>query len=371
MHRSLTGTAAFAAARALQIATVALLLAALTCASTALGASLPVGGGETRLSLTSGLDQALRQEGVTIKPLGPANLQGRKLTLPVASGAFDADASSGALAHSGGLKLVAERKAVALRDLRLDTSSKSLSAIVAGQRVRLARLGGAKLEREGFDVRLAAKHLPLTQAGAAALNSAIGLPRVLRAGRSLGSVNGLGEPSLVQIDFGQIALGGPDTAFSKLESLDGQIGIWGATQRWSAPGENYFLFAVEPTTVTPEATDGILEGAENDGVTMQIYSSPPREMLLRHPRIDLATRELSATLSPISTQSPVRGAIATLDYSAATSQIRPKVGAFELMGVRAIANQFIADQLNERFATPGLFQAGETLARVTMTLHAG
>lgn len=62
--------------------------------------------------------------------------------------------------------------------------------------------------------------------------------------------------------------------------------------------------------------------------------------------------------------------IATLDYSAAKFQIRPKVGAFELEGIRAVANQFIADQLNQRFATPGLFQAGETLARVSVVLHA-
>ncbi len=93
-------------------------------------------------------------------------------------------------------------------------------------------------------------------------------------------------------------------------------------------------------------------------------------MLLRHPRIDLGSRELSATLSPLSMDGPVTAAIATLDYSGATFQVRPRVGAFELMGIRAIANQFIADQLNERFETPGTFQAGETFARVTVTLHA-
>lgn len=370
MHRSSTGTAAFAAARAFQIATLALLLTGLAQASTAWGAGVPLGGGETQLSLTRGLDKALRQEGVTIKPLGPAKLQGRELTLPVASGAFDPDAGSGTLAHSGGLRLVSGGKAVALRDLRLDAATKSLTAIVTGKRMRLARLGGAKLEREGFNVQLKAKRLPLTHAATATLNSVLGLPKVLRAGRSFGSVSALGEPSLVQTAFGRIALGGPDTMFSKLESLGGHIGLWGSSEKWAAPGEIYFLFEVEPTAVTPDASAGILDSGENDGVTMQIYSSPPREMLLRHPRIDLATRELSATLSPISTVSPVTGTIATLDYSAATFQIRPKVGAFELMGIRAIANQFIADQLNQRFATPGLFQAGETLARMTITLHA-
>jgi hypothetical protein len=331
---------------------------------------MPVGSGETQLSLARGFDKALSQEGVAIKPLGASKLRGLKLTLPVTSGAFDPDADSGTLAHSGGLKLVSGARSVALRNLELDASSKRLTATIAGKRVQLAGLGGTKLQLEGFEFRLKAKRLPLTQAAATVLNRALAQPNLLRGGRSLGSINGFGEPSSVQIDFGQIDLGGPDTAFSKLESLGVQMGIWGATQRWSAPGENYFLFDVAPTMLPPDASSGILDGPENDGVTMQIFAQPPREMLLRHPRIDMATRELSATLSPLSTESPVTATIATLDYSTAKFQIRPKVGAFELMGIRAVANQFIADQLNQRFATPGLFQAGETLARVSVNLHA-
>ena len=100
--------------------------------------------------------------------------------------------------------------------------------------MRLAHLGGAKLERDGFDARLKAKRLPLTRAAAAALNRVLGLPKVLRAGRSLGSANGLGEPSAVQIAFGQIAIGGPDTTFSKLESLeveDGDLGRHAKVER--------------------------------------------------------------------------------------------------------------------------------------------
>jgi hypothetical protein len=270
----------------------------------------------------------------------------------------------------GGFSFSSGGKAVALRQLRLDASTRSLSATVAGERMRLATIAGANLERDGFDARLKAKRLPLTRAAATTLNRVLGLRKVFRAGLSLGSVNGLAEPAEVEIAFGTIAIGGPDTAFSKLESLNVQMGIWGATGRWRAGAENYFLFAVEPARVAPDASAGILEGAEGDGVTMQIHSAPPREMLLRHPRIDLASGGLSATLSPLSTEGPVTETIATLDYSAARFQIRPKVGAFELMGIRAIANQFIADQLNQRFATPGLFQSGETLAQMTVTLHA-
>jgi hypothetical protein len=348
----------------------AALLATLVCAPAAWGAGQPFAGGQTRLELNRGLDSALRQESVAIKSLGPAQLKGRKLNLPVASGTFDPDAGSATFVQAGGLKLVSGEKAVVLRGLTFDVAGKGLSATVAGKRMQLARLDGSKLEPDGFDTRLKVRRLPLTRAAAAAVNRALGLGGVLRQGSSLGSVNGLGEPSAVQIAFGKISLGGPDTVFSKLQSLQVQMGIWGASERWQTPGETYFLFEVKPTTVTPDASVGVLEGDPNDGVTLEIHAPPPRNMLLRGPRIDLAAQELSATVSALSATDPVTAAIATLDYSAATFQIRPKVGAFELMGIRAIANQFIADRLNERFATPGLFQAGETLARITVTLHA-
>lgn len=342
----------------------------LACAPTASGAGQPLTGGQTRLELNQGLDSALRQEGVAIKSLGSGQLKGRKLTLPVASGAFDRDAGSATFVQSGGFKLVSGGKAVALRGLTFDVAGKGLSATVAGKRMRLAHLAGGQLEPDGFDTRLKVKRLPLTRAAAAAVNRALGLEEVLRPGSSLGSVNGLGEPAAVQIASGKISMGGPDTVFSKLESLQVQMGIWGASERWQAPGETYFLFEVKPTTVTPDASAGILEGDPNDGVTLEIHAPPPRNMLLRGPRIDLAAQELSATVSALSTADPVTAAIATLDYSAATFQVRPKVEAFELIGIRAIANQFIADRLNERFATPGLFQAGETLARITVVLRA-
>jgi hypothetical protein len=357
------------AVRTLTIA-IAALPVTLVCAPAAWGAAQPFAGGQTRLELNRGLDSALRQQGVAIKSLGPAQLKGRKLTLPVASGTFDRDAGSATFVQSGGLKLVSGRKAVALRGLMFDASTKGLSATVAGKRMRLAHLAGAKLEPDGFDARLKVKRLPLTRAAAAAVNRALGLGEALRPGSSLGSVNGLGEPSAVQIASGKISLGGPDTAFSKLESLQVQMGIWGASERWKAPGETYFLFEIEPTTVTPDALAGILEGDPSDGVTLEIHAPPPRNMLLRAPRIDLAAQELSATVSALSTDDPVTAPIATLDYSGATFQVRPKVGAFELIGIRAVANQFIADRLNERFATPGLFQAGETLARITVILRA-
>lgn len=368
MHHSSAVIRTRTGLRALALGAVAL-VTILAISPAARAADIPFGGGATQLVLNGSFEKTLRQSGVTVKPLGPAKLKGRKLTLPVQSGGFDPGLGGSSFAQAGGLKLVTGGKSVALRRLRLDFATKTLSATVAGKRIAVAHLFGATLKRDGFDARLKVKRLPLKGAAAATLSRALGLPGLLRLGGSLGSIDALGEASEVEISFGSIAIGGPGTAFAKLESMKVQMGIWGGTESWRAPGENYFVFPVTPTRIPPDASSGILEGGENDGITMQIHESPPREMLLRHPRIDLASRELTAKLSPLSQENPLTATIATLDYSAAKLQIRPKVGAFELMGIQAISNQFMADQLNERFATPGLFQAGEVLARVTITLH--
>jgi hypothetical protein len=356
--------------KALAISLTLALLPALLCAPAASGAATPPAGGEMLLRLSGGLGTALRQAGVKVKAIEPAKLAGRKLTAPVSSGSFEVDTGNGVFELSGGLELLDGRQAVALRKIRLSADGKRLSAIVAGRRIQLARLAGAKLADEGFGARLKAPRLPLTRAGAAALNRVLTLPEVLRAGCSLGSVNGFGEPSAVDIAFGTIAIGGPDSTFTKLASIGVDMGLWGGNEGWGEGAERYFLFPVEPTTVAVDARTGVLAGGANDGITFQSYSSPPRDMLLRGPRIDLATGDLSATVSKLSTEEPVTATIATLDYSGATFQVRPRVGAFELMGIRAVASQFIADQLNSRFGSPGTFQAGETFARVTATLHA-
>jgi hypothetical protein len=354
--------------RSALVAAMAIFAAALVLVPSAAAAGVPLGAGKAEIAFAAGLDKALRQEKVALKPLGPATLKGRRLTVPVGSGSFDPTAAQASFLCRGGFRLVAGRKAVAVRVLKLDTSSGSLSAIVAGRRVRLARLAGAQLEREGFDAHFVAKRLRLTAAAATALNRAFDLPRAFRAGLSLGSLDGLAEPSEVEVS-GQIAIGGPDTVFSRLRSLKVEMGLWGATEGWGTGAEEFFLFPMAPTRVAADASVGVLEGGENDGVTMQIFESPPREMLLRHPHVDLATRELSATLSPLSTEGAVTGTIATLDFSGARVQFRSKVGSLELTGIRAISNQFIADQLNTRFDTPGTFQAGETLARISVVMH--
>jgi hypothetical protein len=355
-------------ALALLIVAATLLIVAALPASA--HARVVISGGEARLTLDRGLARQLHQESVDIAGIRPGTAQRRAVELPVVAGATNGAPGRGALTVDGGFSFDAGKRVARIEDLLLNTGKGQSTARIAGAHRILAKHGPLKSSPAGFGTRIRIPDLTLTGGTAAALNRKLALSGVFRRGQRLGSLAIVAIPKTVQIAFGRIALGGPDTTFSRLQSLDVQMGIWGASEKWSAPAETYFLFDVAPTALTPDASAGVLEASANDGVTMEIHAPPPRNMLLRGPRINLAARELSATISPLSTEGPVTATIATLDYSAATFQVRPKVGVFELMGIRAIANQLIADLLNERFATPGLFQAGETFARVTATLHA-
>jgi hypothetical protein len=286
------------------------------------------------------------------------------------AGATNGAPGRGALTLAGGFAFDAGNRTARVGDILVNTGKGQSTARIAGEHRILAKHGRLKSSPAGFGTRIRIRDLKLTAGTAAALNRKLGLDGVFRRGRRLGSLVLAAIPATVPVAFGSIAIGGPETAFSKLESIHASLGIWGATQRWSAPGENYFLFEVGPTAVAPDASSGTLEGGAGDGVTMEIEAPPPRNMLLRGPRIDLASGQLTATVSSLSQDGPITDAVATLDYTNADFRIRPKVGMFELMGIRAVANQFIAEQLNARFMTPGLFQPGETLARITVTLHA-
>lgn len=182
---------------------MAFLVMALIYVPGAQAASVPLGSGETKIALDSGFYKGLRQHEIAIKTLGPATLKGRKLTLPVTAGSFDSGAEEATVAHGGGLRLTAPTGAVTLKKLTLDPVTKSLSAVLAGKRVRLASLGSPKLEREGFDAKLGVKRLRLTGAAAAALNRVFG-PRVFRAGRSLGSAATLAEPSELAAGYREV-----------------------------------------------------------------------------------------------------------------------------------------------------------------------
>jgi hypothetical protein len=349
---------------------LALCLALLAGLPATAGARVVISSGSAQLTLDASLARQLDRRGVEVEGTGAATSAARVVEFPDVAGATNGAPGRGALTIVGGFAFDAGARTARIGDILVNTGKGRSTARIAGEHGILAKHGRLSTGPAGFGTRIEIHDLRLTAGTSARLNRKLGLDGVFRPGRRLGSLLLVAIPETVPVDSGTIAIGGPGTAFSKLESIEAQPGVWGGTQRWAAPGENYFLFDVAPTAVAPDASSGILESGANDGVTMEIFAAPPRNMLLRGPRIDLATGELTATVSALSQEGPITAPIATLDYAAGKIQIRPRVGAFELIGIPAVANQFIAEQLNARFLTPGLFQAGETLARITVTLDA-
>lgn len=365
------------AMRTCLVVVVLLFLAALP---TSAGARVVISDGEARLALDPGLTRDLHREGIAAVGIEPGAANGRVIELPVVAGATNGGPGRGALTVAGGFSFRGGGRVARFAELLLNTGKGQSTAKIAGKRRILARHGALKSSPDGFGARIRIRNLKLTGGTADALNRKLGLKGVFRPGRRLGSLVVVAIPATVPIAFGSFAIGGRETTFSKLESLKAQIGLWGGSEGWGREiGDPFYVFQVAPTELPPDASAGRLEAKPDDGITVQVWeeSSPLRgNMLLQGPRIDLAARELSAHVGPL----PAEGGpipmeifnplpIATLDYSAATFQVRPRVGAFELMGIRAVANQFLADQLNARFAT-NVFQAGETFARMTVTLHA-
>ncbi len=341
----------------------------LVLASTA-PARVVIGDGKARLTLDRSLARQLAQHGIQLEGRGTAAAAGRIVKLPIAAGATNGAAGRGALTLGGGFAFDRGNRVAKVGDILVNTGRGQSVARIAGNHRILAKHEGMKTSPAGFGTRILIPRLTLTANTAAALNSKLRLDGIFRRGQRLGSLVMVAIPATVPIERGTLAIGGPESTFSKLESIEVQLGIWGATGRWRAGIENYWLFELTPSTIAPDASAGTLEAAPNDGITMEIHAPPPRNMLLRGPRINLGTGELTATVSALSQEGPETVPIGTLDYTAARFQIRPKVGVFELMGIRAVSNQYIADQLNARFQTPGFFQAGETLAQITATLDA-
>jgi len=148
-----------------------------TSTTASASASVPVVGKSTSVVVNPATAQALRQAGITITPVAPATAH-TVLLFPVSGGQVVVATLAGTIEHSGGLILSHGGKSVQLANFTVDTSTKQLTALVAGQRVPIFELNLASLKRAtgpngtviASDIRMT-----LTAQAATALNSALGL----------------------------------------------------------------------------------------------------------------------------------------------------------------------------------------------------
>lgn len=257
----------------------AALFALLVFAPFAAAAPDPLASGSTTVTLNQGFVKSLKNKGVKIQKISPAKLKGTKATFTVTGGALDPTTGLGNVTLGGGLKFKAGKKTAPVKALELDTNKKSLTAKVAGKRMKLATVAGWTYVRNGFGVNLTIKKLKLTGSAANQLNKKLGYTGnkkggkgkssaaaskaaspPFKGGRLIGSASSETQPSTVTVlPGGNATLNTSLATVKKLADVGVTIETVPPTTLSAEGPPPSYSFPVTGGTIAPTATAGVVQ----------------------------------------------------------------------------------------------------------------
>jgi hypothetical protein len=349
----------------------------LVWAPTASAASDPIASGTTTLTLNKGLVKKLKKNGVKILKVSPATLRNRTATLPVTGGSLDPTSGAGTINHSGGIKFKRGKKTVALKNLIVDTTTKSLTGRVGKKSLKIASVAGVSFARNGFGVDVKISKLKLTGKAAKELNNKLSTPKkkgkgssasaskrkttkLFKGGQVLGSSSSTEQPSTVTVlpqgDATLVADATPGQAFSKfiakgVSAATGFTGIAPATR----PAPTVFVFPISGGTIAPNASSGTVNTAGGVQIVKDTATLDPT-MQLTNIGADLGTKvaltDLNILPSPPFPGNVGRASIADLDFSGATIVSDPATRRITIIGAVAKLQAVAAATLNDVFNQP-------------------
>jgi len=318
--------------------------------------------GSVQLQLGSGLAKKLKQEGVRLTALKPAQAKGRSVTLPVTEGSLEPRYGSGYLYLGGGFQWRAGKKTATLRRLLFNPEKHVLTGVVNGSTIKLAELAPQQPSLTNFDFTDAVKSVKLTGRGATLLNRRLGLHGVFKAGRSLGTLTANGRLEYLQVSGGEITLTVDNAFREKLQSVEADVRPPTLTA------------AVEMGRIT-SSLSGFVTAGEPGLVILQHDTSPFGEPFDRaigflNTGISFESHTVSGTANVNfePPRVPYSGPIATLPSS--PFQFNDETGEASGTFPIALAPQ-MAGLLNETIGAsrgkPSLFSVGEALGTVSFT----
>ncbi|HKF81364.1 MAG TPA: hypothetical protein VKB23_00205 [Solirubrobacterales bacterium] len=338
--------------RRLERATSLLCVAVVGLALTApAGVAEPAAGGRTKLTLSEEIIEAVRRHQLQIGPRGSAQLRaGRMATFPVSRRSqLDLVSAEGTVLHRGALRFAANGRAVRLSRLRLETESRSLSALLAGEEVQLARAEEMRDDRNEYGNEVWARDLRLTAAAAALLDRALGL-HLFRPGMLLGTSRSSVKARWDPVAGGTLQFGLDPQTFAKLEAIGVEPSPIAAAVTGSAP-----------TTYTAPLTGGRIYPFSN-----RSFATTESGLRLRResPPAELIWTDLGADLA-----SPTAGALAALEF-----EVRIFGGEERKLTLPNVAVRLQPDAaqlINETFAPggPPVVAAGDRLGTFLLTLQ--
>lgn len=287
----------------------AALFALLAFAPFASAASDPVAGGSTTIVLKSNFTKYLKTFGIKTLKIKPAKLKGNKATFTVTGGSLDPLTGLGEVTLGGGLKFKAGKSSAPVKALVLNTSKKSLTAKVAGKKVKLATVAGWSFARNGFGVNLTVKKLKLTSAGANALNKKLGFskgtPKPFLKNKLIAKAAAETQPSTVNVlPGGLMALAVNAGTFEKLANVKVKIPVSAPT---TEPSKGLYNFPITGGTVGPTGTAGVVQSAGGLQLLQKLQTGVSTfietEITLGNVYADLAAKTLTVEVVAKSTAS--------------------------------------------------------------------
>ncbi len=163
-------------------AIAAALVISLTLVSSALGASEPVVGGTTSLTVKKGFKKKLDRNRVKLVKQGSGKVRKRTVQLGATGGEVDPDAGQGTVSHGGGFKLRHRKRTVAITRVRIDLGGRAVFAKLGKSTMKLGSLAPLKLTRQGGEVAAHSAKLKLTAKAAKRIDRKLGIGRAIKGG---------------------------------------------------------------------------------------------------------------------------------------------------------------------------------------------
>jgi hypothetical protein len=364
----------------------------------------PVASGTTTLTLNKGFTNTLKKNKAKLVKVSPATLKGRAARFPVlASGSqMDPTSGQGTLNNSGGLKLIAGKKSVVLKNLVLNTASKSLSGKLGSKSLAVASLAAPSVTREGFGSNVKVAKLKLTSKAAKELNKSLGFSAkktkfAFKANQVLAASASATQPSEVAvIPTGNASLALSPQALKQLSKVGPELG-----------GEHPFavnLSPISPTTITspgppaptvsfpigggaigPTAGAGTLQTLGGLKLVQNLELSEPGSVTtlsMRNIWVDLVTKTASVEIvieNPKNAKANLgslgRTSIADINLTGATFTSNPTALTVSVQNATATLQAVTAETLNavfineleKKFGPQERFASGDPLGTFSFT----
>jgi hypothetical protein len=399
----------------------AALFALLAFAPLASAASDPVGSGTTTITLKSGFVKALKKRGIKIKKISPASLKGSKATLPVTGGSLDPTTGQGTVTQEGGLKFKAGKKSAAVKSLEVDTTKKSVTASVAGKKMKLATIAGSSFARNGFGVSLTINSLKLTKNAAKQLNKKLGFTGKKKAkghkragaskttsppfkgNQAIGKATSETQPSTVTVlPGGNATLALSASALQKLQEVGPppgpgpgpfsvQLSVIPPTTIVAAGPPPTVAFPITGGTIGPTAAAGTVQTVGGLKLVQSLEAAPPpgtkgtTTLTLGNIWVDMATKQATVEVSITNPKTPAanlgnlgRVSIADINLAGATITSDPAAHTVSVQNASATLQAVTAETLNAVFINEiekatgepqNRFAAGDPLGTFSFTVN--